>query len=134
MSSFLSIARTGSAAILLSPLRSVVTVLAVVAVLVPYLVGTGLVEGLRQEARIAIGADVTTGQEQLPDLYVAANQFGRRVPIPVSLAKTIGEFDGVIRVGPRIVGRITLGKDAVEAVLVGMPREELHRQGSTSNN
>ena len=54
MSSLLSIARTGSAAILLSPLRSVVTVLAVVVVLVPYLVGTGLVEGLRQEARIAM--------------------------------------------------------------------------------
>ena len=131
MSSFLSIARTGSAAILLSPLRSVVTVLAVVVVLVPYLVGTGLVEGLRQEARIAIGADAPTGQDQLPDLYVAANQFGRRVPIPVSVAKTIGEFDGVIRVVPRIVGRITLGKNNVEAVLVGMPREELHRQGST---
>ena len=44
---------------------------------------------------------------------------------------TAGKFDGVTRVVPRIVGRITLGKENVEAVLVGMPREELHRQGST---
>ncbi len=131
MSPFLSIARTGSAAILLSPLRSTVTVLAVVAVLVPYLVGIGLAEGLRQEARIAIGAGTPAGEELLPDLYVAANRFGRRVPIPMALADPIGKFDGVTRVVPRIVGRITLGKDNVEAVLVGMPREELQRRGST---
>ena len=131
MSPLLSIARTGSASILLSPLRSTVTVLAVIALLVPYLVGIGLVEGLRQEARIAIGVGTPAGEELLPDLYVAANQFGRRVPIPLILAEPIGKFDGVTRVVPRIVGRITLGKDNVEAVLVGMPREELHRQGST---
>ncbi len=131
MSSLLNIARTGSAAILLSPLRSAVTVLAVIAVLVPYLVGVGLVEGLRQEARIAIGVGIPAGEELLPDLYVAANQFGRRVPIPVALAEPIGNFDGVTRVVPRIVGRITLGKENVEAVLVGMPREELQRRGST---
>ena len=130
MSPLLSIARTGSASILLSPLRSTVTVLAVIALLVPYLVGIGLVEGLRQEARIAIGAGTPAGEELLPDLYVAANQFGRRVPIPVTLAEPIGNFDGVTRVVPRIVGRITLGKENVEAVLVGMPREELDRQGS----
>jgi len=131
MSALLSIARTGSAAILLSPLRSTVTVLAVIAVLVPYLVGIGLAEGLRQEARIAIGAGTPAGEDLLPDLYVAANRFGRRVPIPVALADPIGKFDGVTRVVPRIVGRITLGKDNVEAVLVGMPLEELQRRGST---
>ena len=131
MSALLSIARTGSAAILLSPLRSTVTVLAVIAVLVPYLVGIGLAEGLRQEARIAIGAGTPAGEDLLPDLYVAANRFGRRVPIPVALADPISKFDGVTRVVPRIVGRITLGKDNVEAVLVGMPLEELQRRGST---
>ncbi|MBQ16205.1 MAG: hypothetical protein CMJ65_03670 [Planctomycetaceae bacterium] len=131
MSSLLSIARTGSAAILLSPLRSSVTVMAVIAVLVPYLVGIGLVEGLRQESRIAIGAGTPAEKELLPDLYVAANQFGRRVPIPLELAEPIRKFDGVTRVIPRIVGRITLGKENVEAVLVGMPREELQRRGSS---
>ena len=81
MSSLLNIARTGSAAILLSPLRSTVTVLAVIAVLVPYLVGIGLAEGLRQEARIAIGVGTPAGKELLPDLYVAANRFGRRAAL-----------------------------------------------------
>jgi ABC-type lipoprotein release transport system permease subunit len=131
MSSFLNIARTGSVAILLSPLRSAVTVVAVIAVLVPYLVGTGLAEGLRQEALIAIGVGVPEAKGLVPDLYVAANRFGRRVPIPVSLGEPIRQFDGVTQVVPRIVGRITVGTERVEAVLVGLPREALQRFGSS---
>ncbi len=104
---------------------------AVIAVLVPYLVGTGLAEGLRQEALIAIGVDVPEAKGLVPDLYVAANRFGRRVPIPVSLGDPIRKFDGVTEVVPRIVGRITVGTDRVEAVLVGLPREALQRFGSS---
>ncbi len=104
---------------------------AVIAVLVPYLVGTGLAEGLRQEALIAIGVGVPEAKGLVPDLYVAANRFGRRVPIPVSLGDPIRKFDGVTEVVPRIVGRITVGTDRVEAVLVGLPREALQRLGSS---
>jgi ABC-type lipoprotein release transport system permease subunit len=53
------------------------------------------------------------------------------VPIPVSLGDPIRQFDGVTEVVPRIVGRITVGTERVEAVLVGLPREALQRLGSS---
>ena len=42
MGSLAEVARTGVSAVLLHPLRSVVTVLCVISVLVPYLVGVGI--------------------------------------------------------------------------------------------
>lgn len=128
MSAFLEVARTGPVSILLHPLRSMVTVLAVGTVLVPYLVGLGLVEGLRQEARLSIGDGPHAATSGLPDLYVSGSQFGRRVPIPVQAVEEIAEMDGVTKVVSRIVGRIPpLGNERVEAVLVGIPRSELER-------
>src|SRR6059058_2020503 len=69
---FLEIARTGLTAILLHPLRSVVTTACVVVLLLPFLVGLALSKGVEHEARASIrfGAD----------LYVSGDQIGRRVP------------------------------------------------------
>ena len=125
MSAFVEIARTGCASIGRHPIRSAVTIAAVLSVLVPYLVGMGLVEGIRQEALVAIGSADGPGAIALPDLYVAGSRFGRRVPIRLAAAEDIRRFEGVVRVIPRIVGRVTLGKKDVEAVLVGLPQEEL---------
>jgi len=125
MSAFVEVARTGCSAIGRHRLRSTVTIAAVLAVLVPYMVGMGLAEGLRQEALVAIGSTEAPGFVSLPDLYVAGSRFGRRVPIRLSAVEEIAKFDGVERVVPRIVGRVTLGKDDVEAILVGLPVDEL---------
>ena len=73
MAKFLEIAGTGVAAILLHPLRSLVTVAALVVVLIPYLAGIGLSKGVEREAE----ASIRFG----PDLYVSGQQFGRTVPI-----------------------------------------------------
>lgn len=112
---FLEIARTGLAAILLHPLRSFVTVVLLIAILLPFLTGLGLAKGLEEEAEVSVrfGAD----------LYVTARQFGRNVPIPLSAAEQIRRLPGVVEVAPRIVGGIVLGKNQEHAVLVGMPPE-----------
>jgi ABC-type lipoprotein release transport system permease subunit len=115
MGKLLEIARTGQTAILLHPLRSLVTTAAVVVVLVPYLVGLGLSRGIQDDAE----ASIRDG----PDLYVSGSRFGRSAPVPVTAAAAVGKIDGVTDVVPRIVGGIFLGKDREPAVLVGMPPE-----------
>ena len=125
MSAFIEIARTGCTAIGRHPIRSTVTIAAVLSVLVPYLVGMGLAEGIRQEALVAIGSVDGPDATALPDLYVSGSRFGRRVPIRLSAVEQISSFEGVVRVVPRIVGRVTLGAKDIEAILVGLPQEEL---------
>lgn len=109
------IARTGLSAVFLHPLRSFVSFLAVVTVLLPYLVGLALSHGLQAEAE----ASVRFGA----DLYVTGSQFGRPVPIPLRAVPEIRRIEGVTEVVPRIVGDITLGRESVHAVLVGIPPE-----------
>jgi ABC-type lipoprotein release transport system permease subunit len=111
----LEIARTGLTALLLQPLRSAVSFLAIVTVLLPYLVGLGLSKGLQAEAE----ASVRFGA----DLYVSGSRFGRPVPLPLSAVADIRRIDGVTAVVPRIVGEVILGREAVHAVLVGLPPE-----------
>jgi len=85
----------------------------------------GLAEGIRQEALVAIGSVDGPDATALPDLYVSGSRFGRRVPIRLSAVEQISSFEGVVRVVPRIVGRVTLGAKDIEAILVGLPQEEL---------
>ncbi len=112
----LEISRTGLAAVLLHRLRSLVCVVALVAVLLPYLVGLGLAKGIEAEAEASarFGAD----------LYISGVQLGRPAPVPLESVARIQALDGVTRVVPRIVGEVVLGKDRVRAVLVGMPAEQ----------
>ncbi len=109
------IAATGLTAVLQYPLRSLVTVACLVAVLLPYLAGLGLSRGVQAEAEDALrfGAD----------LYFGGSQLGRPVPVPVTAADAIRKIDGVRSVVPRIVGGIVLGTERLNAVLVGIPAE-----------
>jgi ABC-type lipoprotein release transport system permease subunit len=115
MRRLLEVALTGLVAVRLHPLRSLVSFIAVVAVLLPYLVGLGLARGLEAEAETSarLGAD----------LYVKGTQFGRPVPLPREAVEAVRKLDGVTAVVPRIVGEVVLGKEQVHAVLVGLPRE-----------
>lgn len=110
---FLAIAHTGVTALLLHPLRSGVTVAALVAVLLPYLACLGISRGVQREAETAVRKGA--------DLYASARQFGRPVPIPLEIVSAIEKIDGVHKVIPRIMGGIVLGKDGEHAVLVGLP-------------
>jgi len=115
MSAFLGIARTSLTAILLYPLRSLVTTACLVAVLLPFLAGLGLSRGVQQEAEesVRLGAD----------LYVTGSQFGRDVPVPLTALAELGKIEGVRQVVPRIVGGKVLGKEHHNAVLVGLMPE-----------
>jgi ABC-type lipoprotein release transport system permease subunit len=117
MGYLLEIAGTGLAAVLLHPLRSAVSFLALVAVLVPYLVGLGISKGIEAEAEASaqFGAD----------LYVRGSRFGRPAPVPLTAEEEIRNIDGVTDVVKRIVGEVALGKDQVRAVLAGLPVEHL---------
>src|SRR5437763_11958819 len=111
----LAISHTGLVAVFLYPLRSLATVAALVAVLLPYLVGLGLSRGVEAEAEASarFGAD----------LYVSGTQFGRPAPVPLEAVAQVRRIEGVTDVVPRIVGDVVLGKDRVHAVLVGLPPE-----------
>jgi ABC-type lipoprotein release transport system permease subunit len=117
MSHFLDIVGTGLTSVRLHRLRSVVCILAIIVVLLPYLVGLGLAKGIEEEAE----ASALYGA----DLYVAGVQFGRPAPIPLDAVSRIRKIDGVTRVVPRIIGGVTIGKEHVPAVIVGLPPEAL---------
>jgi ABC-type lipoprotein release transport system permease subunit len=112
---FLDIAGTGLAAVRLHPLRSAVSFVVVVSVLLPYLAGLGLSQGVQAEAE----ASVQFGA----DLYVTGSRFGRPVPLPLAALPSIRRLEGVTDVVPRIVGAVVLGRGRVHAVLVGLPPE-----------
>jgi ABC-type lipoprotein release transport system permease subunit len=113
MRRLLEIAFTGLASVSLHPLRSLVSVVAIVVVLVPYLVGIGLARGLKAEAEdsVRFGAN----------LYVRGSQFGRPVPLPLTAVEAVSAIPGVEHVVPRIVGEVYLGNERLRCVLVGMP-------------
>ncbi|MBI1916009.1 MAG: FtsX-like permease family protein [Planctomycetes bacterium] len=115
MRRLLEIALTGLVAIQLHPLRSLVSFVAVLVVLVPFLVGVALAQGLE--------ADAETSARLGADLYVKGSQFGRPGPLPLKAVDAVRDIRGVTAVVPRIVGAVVLGKEAVHAVLVGLPRE-----------
>jgi ABC-type lipoprotein release transport system permease subunit len=112
----LAVARTGLDAVCLHPLRSTVTVAALIVILLPFLVGVALADGLAAEAEAAARSGA--------DLYVAGSQFGRPVPIPLTAVAKLRQIDGVTAVVPRIVGEVALGKDAEPAVMVGLPPDQ----------
>jgi ABC-type lipoprotein release transport system permease subunit len=113
MRPLLEIAYTGLDAVLLHPLRSLITVIAVIAVLLPYLVVLGLSKGIEAEAL----ASTQWGA----DLYVSGNQFGRSSSIPLRALEQVRSIEGVTDVVPRVVGEVVLGKDREHAVVVGIP-------------
>jgi ABC-type lipoprotein release transport system permease subunit len=115
MRHLLEIAQTGLASVLLHRLRSLVCVAALLAVLLPYLVGLAISKGVEAEA----DASVRFGA----DLYVSGQQFGRPVPIPLKAEQRIRDIDNVTAVVPRIVGEVTLGNES--AILVGLPPEQI---------
>ncbi len=113
MRRLLDISFTGLTAVLLHPLRSLASVAAVVAVLLPYLGGLAISQGVEAEAEASARFSA--------DLYVTGIQFGRPVPLPLEAADAVRRLDGVTGVVPRIVGEVRLGKEREYAVLVGLP-------------
>ncbi len=106
------ILRSGLSAVLLHPLRSAAIVACVVSLLLPFVAGLAVSEGLRDEAADAarLGAD----------LVVTGSRYGRPAPIPVGAAESVRRLPGVAAVRLRIVGPVDLGAAHEHAVLVGV--------------
>ncbi len=113
----LALVRSGLAAVLLHPLRSAAIVACVVALLVPFVAGLAIAEGLGDEAAEAA--------RQGADLVVTGVRFGRPAPLPLESAEVLRRFPGVASVRPRIVGAIDLGAAHEHAVLVGIDPDAL---------
>jgi len=112
-----AIAYTGAASIVLHPLRSFVTTLSVMVLLVPYLAGMGISKGLEREARVSLRMGA--------DLYVSATEFGQETALPEKAGIFIAAMEGVEDVTPRIVGPARLGRYGIPAVVVGIPANKL---------
>src|SRR4051812_46150823 len=112
MRKFIDIVSTGLVTVTRYPARSVATLAALVAVLAPYLVGVALSNGVEAEGE----ASVKHGA----DLYVRASRFGRPAPVPLAAVRKIEAIPGVLRVMPRIVGEVSLGREQIRCVLVGL--------------
>jgi ABC-type lipoprotein release transport system permease subunit len=117
MRKFAAIARTGLVAVLLHPLRSTATLLCLIAVLVPYVAGTGVARGLADEAQVSIRCGA--------DLYVSGSRFGRPAPVPLAALEAVRAVPGVRDAFPRIVGETVLGSMRIPAVVVGIPLDRL---------
>ncbi len=117
MKAFLAILRSGLSAVLLHPLRSAAIVACVVALLVPFVAGLAIFEGLGDEAADAARSGA--------DLVVTGVRFGRPAPLPVESAEVLRAVPGVASVVPRIVGAIALGAAPEHAVLVGIAPGDL---------
>jgi ABC-type lipoprotein release transport system permease subunit len=111
------IAAAGLTSILSHPLRSAVTIACLLAALTPYVVATGLSQGIHRDARQSIDLNA--------DLYVGGQVFGRPASIPLAWKSIVAQTDGVENVTARIVGAMTIGKEHVPAVLVGLPLSRL---------
>lgn len=119
------IAMTGVASVARYPLRTFATVSVLCVILTPFLVGLGLSQGIEQESEWSLEAG--------PDLYVTATRFGRPAPVPLAAIDQLQKLPGVKRVTPRIVGPVTLGRDRIEAVVVGLPATSIHAAGNADN-
>jgi ABC-type lipoprotein release transport system permease subunit len=97
--------------------RGVVTVMCLVAAVVPYLAALWVQEGVRAEAVMSI-----TGG---PDLYVASSAFGQNAAVPLSIVPSVRSIPGVRTVRPRITGRLFVGRRLVTLVGVDDPTAAL---------
>lgn len=117
MHRLLALGRSGAVAVGLHPLRSAVTVVCVVAVLLPYVTGLSISRGVLDQARDAVRLG--------PDLLVQGERLGRPAPVPLDAVAAVSAIPGVREVVPRIVGEIRLGRESLPAVLVGLPLDGL---------
>lgn len=111
------ILRSGLLAATLHPLSSWITVLALVAMLAPFLLAEGISRGLSDQAHDAVAGGA--------DVYVGAERFGLPAPVPRSAAALLREIPGVTGVELRVVAQAHLGREAHPVLWVGVPDERL---------
>lgn len=97
------------------PLRSVVIVICLVALLLPFLSGTAILEGVKAESLISV--------HEGADIYLTMDMYGRNGVIPLEMVEPVKNIEGVIKVIPRAISRIYVGNKL--AVLLGIPVDNI---------
>ncbi len=126
MRKHLNLFTEAAASILRNRSRSFVIVLCLLGVLVPYITGIAVSEGVREQSEISVSAGA--------DLYVSSEQYGRNGPISLSFIEQIKKIPGVVRVVPRIVGRTYLGEDLAVVVAIDSLDEFGVKAGTSITN
>jgi ABC-type lipoprotein release transport system permease subunit len=93
------------------PLRTVVLVLALTAILFPFLAALSISEGIKLQSRISV--------DEGADFYVTGDSAGSSTPLALSNIERFRKISEADRIVPRIVGRAYLKGRSV--AIVGMP-------------
>ncbi|MFO0902846.1 MAG: FtsX-like permease family protein [Pirellulales bacterium] len=109
----IDLGEAGLTSIVRHPLRSAVVSVCIALTIVPFLVLTAISAAVRHDALLSI--------EEGADLYVTATEFGEATALPLAAAETVRAWDGVERVTPRVTGRVWLGREKLDVVVVGLP-------------
>ena len=117
MRTWRDIAWTGVVAVLIYRRRSAAVLVCLLAVLVPYITAIAISQGVERDAMLSI--------EYGADLYVSVGRFGQQAPAPVEAIDGLTRIEGVESVTPRIVGAVQVGRESLDAVLVGVPASRL---------
>ena len=80
-----------------NPVRSVVVILCLTALLSPFVAGIAISEGIKAQHREML--------KQGGDVYVARDNYGSNAPIELAMMDQIRDIPGVTNVIPRIIGR-----------------------------
>ena len=91
--------------------RTLILILALAAILFPFLAAISISEGIKQQSQISV--------QEGADFYVAGEAAGSNTPLPLAELDRFRKLPGVIRVVPRIVGRAYLKERAI--TIVGLP-------------
>jgi len=97
------------------PVRSVVIVVCLVALLLPFLSGMAVLEGVKADSLISV--------QEGADIYLTMDMYGRNGVIPLEMAELVKNIEGVVKVIPRAISRIYVGDRL--AVLLGIPVENI---------
>jgi len=96
-------------------LKSIVVVLCLSAILVPFISALSISEGIKKQSMMSI--------EQGADIYLTMDMYGRNGMVPGAMGGEIEKMDGVLKAVPRVIGRIYV--EGRLAVLLGLPEERL---------
>ncbi len=82
-------------------------------VIFPFITGISILEGIKRQADISI--------QEGADVYVSGDSYGSNAPISTRYISAIKSLDGVVKVFPRVVGRVYFFDKLV--TVVGVHRE-----------
>jgi ABC-type lipoprotein release transport system permease subunit len=93
------------------PLRTFVLILAMTAILFPFLAALSISEGIKLQSTISVAEGA--------DFYVTGDSAGSSTPLPLSYIDRLRKIAEVDRIVPRIVGRAYIRNQIIS--IVGMP-------------